>query len=110
MSLLWLHVFPRLVNRKRLKGRKVPEIEVAVPELTEELRTYFTPPGNREIVKIQWVRRAMKSFARIGLARGKTEYDRYVVTMKKFSGTALDYFARNLYEEDQLKLDSFPKG
>lgn len=109
MSLLWLHVFPRLVGRKRLKNPKAPEVEVAVPELTEELRTYFAPPGNRDVVRIQWVRRAMRSFVRIGLARPKSEYDRYLVTMKKFSGTALDYFAKNLYQEDQLKLDSFSK-
>jgi hypothetical protein len=110
MSLLWVHIFPGLVKRRKVKSRQPLEIEVDVNELTEELRTYFAPPGNRDVVKVQWVRRAMRSFVRIGLAKRTRESDRYKVIMKRISGPALDYFATALYPGSQLKLDSFSKS
>jgi len=110
MAVLWDHVLSRLTTKEKLrdsKGRKVVTIEVSVDHLLQELRTYFAPPSNREIVQRRWVKDAMEAFVKIGLAdRIPEERDRYDVSFRKIE-TTIEFFAKKLYGEPQFKLEEY---
>jgi hypothetical protein len=101
MAVLWDHVFPRLPNPEALRGsrgRKTIEIEASIDLLLQELRTYFAPPGNREVVERKWVKDAMNSYVKIHLAKKANENDRFVIYFKKMKteDTTLEFFAKRL--------------
>jgi hypothetical protein len=76
--------------------------------LLQELRTYFAPPGNRDVVEQKWVKDAMNNFVKIRLARKTNENDRFVIEFKKVrtEDTTLQFFAKKLYGDLQ-SLDAY---
>ncbi len=102
MAVLWDHVFPRLPTPEQLRGsrgRKTIEVEASIDLLLQELRTYFAPPSNREVVERKWVKDAMNGFVTIGLAKKANENDRFVIYFKRIKTeyTTLQFFATKLY-------------
>ncbi len=107
MAILWDHVFSSLATQSQLReslGRKTTAIEVNTDQLLHHLRTYFAPPESRDVVRRKWVKDAMESFVRIGLASSAIpERDRYNVSFRRIpADTLIEHFARSVYAERQV--------
>jgi hypothetical protein len=107
LQIIWDLLFTRYAaDVVKPEGEKSVNFSVTVKKVTEDLQTYygFQSGGNRnpEIPRLSWVRQALDSLGRFGMAKHVSPDD-YLIQYKRSHTDTLKKFGKLCFKAEQKK-------
>ncbi len=112
MTIIWDHIFKGIPEEKDFRdahGRKTISFDVDINNIVGQLREQFCPTDNPNVLQESWVREALGTFVKVGLAdKVKTNRNRYAIRFHRIKGgKTTDFLLAKLYGGTETKLDEY---